>query len=134
MTRLAGTLFFRDVDAELLAKATTRSQAIIASNGASFGDRDFRHERNYDAFPTFLRLVEAKQLMPMEAAISKITRIPAETYGIVGRGTIKPGQAADIAVLGKDWKPVHTVVNGVVALKEGQPQKTLSGAVLRPNT
>lgn len=133
MTRLAGTIFFRDVDLEALTKAMTRSQAIIASNGASFGDRDFKHERNYDSFPTFLNLVHAKKIMPMENAISKITRIPAETYGILGRGIIKAGAWADIAVLGNNWKPLHTMVNGVVALRDGEPQKTLSGAVLQPN-
>lgn len=134
ITRLSGTLFFRDVDTDALLRAMARPQAIIASNGASFGDHEFKHERNYDSFPTFLRLVDAKKMMPMETAIAKITRIPAETYGIAGRGQIKVGLCADIAVLGTDWKPLHTVVNGVVALRDGEPQNTLSGAILRPNS
>lgn len=133
MTRLAGTLFFRDVNSEALLRAMTRAQAIIASNGASFGDHEFKHERNYDAFPTFLRLVDKKQIMPMETAIAKITKIPAETYGIAGRGLIKAGSYSDLVVLGNDWKPIHTIVNGIFALRDGTAQKTLSGAVLRPN-
>lgn len=134
MTRLAGTLFFRDVDPDSLLRALARPQAIVASNGASFGDHNFKHERNYDAFPTFLRLVDTKKIMPMETAFSKITRIPAETYGIVGRGQVRVGDWGDVVVLNSDWKPIHTLVNGIVAFNNGEPQNTLSGAVLRPNS
>ena len=46
--------------------------------------------------------VRDREVMPMERAIHKLTGEPAAVYGLSDRGTIAPGQAADITVFDAD--------------------------------
>jgi N-acyl-D-amino-acid deacylase len=56
------------------------------------------HRRHYGTFPQFLQLVREKQLMPIEDAVYKITGFPAKTMGLLDRGILKQGYAADITL------------------------------------
>lgn len=42
--------------------------------------------------------VRKRQLLPLEEAVSMLTSIPARLYGLIGRGTLRPGNAADIVI------------------------------------
>lgn len=67
----------------------------ICSDGASMG----RHPRGWGAFTKILRhYVREEQLMTMEKAISKMTSLSATNMGITKRGTIKPGNYADLVL------------------------------------
>lgn len=56
------------------------------------------HPRVYAAFPKFLiHYIRDKKLMPIEAAISKMTSQPAAVLGI-DRGVIEEGAAADLCI------------------------------------
>lgn len=57
------------------------------------------HPRGFGSFPRFLgRYVRDNSLMSMNKAIEKITKLPAETFGIFNRGVIKEGAYADIVI------------------------------------
>jgi len=57
------------------------------------------HPRLNGAFPKFLRdYVRERNILSMEEAIQKMTSMPAERMGIMNRGRIQKGYAADILV------------------------------------
>ncbi len=58
------------------------------------------HPRYYGTFPRVLaRYVREEHLLPLEAAIRKMTSLPADRFGLVGRGRIEEGAFADLVVL-----------------------------------
>ena len=57
---------------------------------------DHPHPRAYGTMPEFYRRVAAK--CGREAAIARMTSVPAERFGIAGRGVLKAGAFADVAV------------------------------------
>jgi len=57
----------------------------------------------YGCYPKFLgRYVREKKLLPIETAVRKMTGLPAEHFGLDGRGRIKEGNYADIVVFDFD--------------------------------
>jgi N-acyl-D-amino-acid deacylase len=57
------------------------------------------HPRNYGTFPRVLGLyVREKGLLTLEAAVRKMTALPAAIFGIRDRGLLQPGYAADIVI------------------------------------
>lgn len=55
-------------------------------------------------YPTFLlgELVHRQGLVPLELAINRMTKRPAELHGLTGRGELIPGAAADVCVIEPD--------------------------------
>ena len=105
------------------------------------------HARNFGTFPRVLgRYVRDERVIPLEEAIRKMTSLPAETLGLSDRGTLKPGQWADVVIFDPDTVadratfedpfqyPVGidtVIVNGTVVLDEGTHTGTRPGRVLR---
>src|SRR5438477_12993772 len=57
------------------------------------------HPRAMGSVPRFLgHYVRREHLMPLEAAIRKITSLPAQREHLEGRGLLKPGYFADIVI------------------------------------
>ena len=64
-----------------------------------YGGGDNPHPRLYGSFPKIIReYVLERGLMTMEQAIRKMTAMPAERVGLVDRGYLKEGYAADINI------------------------------------
>lgn len=107
--------------------------------------------------------VRDRQVMPLERAIHKLTAEPAALYGLVDRGVVAPGMAADLVVFDPDTVapgPLrrvvdfpadgerltadspegvrHVVVNGVPIRVDGQmvpeAQAARPGVLLRTNS
>ena len=86
-------------------KAIADKNSIIASNGAGYAisyreKGDLVHPRCFGTFPRFLRMyaLESKTLTISEA-IEKITRIPAEKYGLIKEmGTLEKDKRADLVI------------------------------------
>jgi N-acyl-D-amino-acid deacylase len=58
------------------------------------------HPRYYGTFPRVLaRYVREEGVLTLEAAIAKMTSLPAERFGLAGRGRIERGAFADLVVL-----------------------------------
>ena len=109
-------------------------------------------------YPTYLlgTWVRERQIMPIEAAIQRLTAQPADLFGIKDRGRLTPGLAADIAIFdpatigsasrgerrhdlpGGAKRMVmpsrgveYTIVNGEIAYANGAVTGATAGRVLR---
>jgi dihydroorotase/N-acyl-D-amino-acid deacylase len=105
------------------------------------------HPRNYGAFARVLSYyVRERELLSLETAIHKMTRMPVDRINIVDRGRIEVGAYADIAVfdpaeitdMATFENPhqyatgmVHVFVNGQAALLNGEMTGARPGRVLR---
>ena len=110
--------------------------SIACDCGASGGGRG-SHPRNQGTYPRVLgRYVRETGALTWTDAIRKMTLLPATTIGMVDRGAIAPGMAADLTVF--DPRTVidratyeepalpsegvrHVLVNGGFALRDGVP-------------
>lgn len=118
---------------------------LVASDGIYHGPRP--HPRAYGCFARVLRLaVREQRALSLEAAVRKMSALPAERFGIPGRGRLVRGYGADVVVFdaqtvadrstwaqpylapaGIDW----VLVNGEVVIAHGRPTGRLPGRVLR---
>ena len=105
------------------------------------------HPRAYGNFARLLgRYVREEKALSLAEAVRKLTSLPAANLGLKERGRLMPGWYADIVVF--DPRTVadratyedprqfavgveHVIVNGGVALRNGEPTGTLSGQVVR---
>lgn len=70
---------------------------------ALYGAAQFPHPRLYGAFPKFIRkYVCEEKRMPMEAAVAKMTAMPAKRLGLGDRGLLRKGMKADIVLFSPD--------------------------------
>jgi N-acyl-D-aspartate/D-glutamate deacylase len=120
--------------------------SVACDCGASLPGRG-SHPRNQGTYPRVLgRYVRETKALTWEDAVRKMTLLPATTIGMVDRGALAAGMAADITVF--DPATVidratyadpslpsegirHVVVNGVIALRDGRPTGAKAGQVLR---
>lgn len=105
------------------------------------------HPRNFGSFPRVLGYYTREQkIFDLPAAIHKTTAMPAEKLHLEKRGRLRSGYYADIVVFNpeaikdtatyEDPKqyPVgisHVLVNGEIAVRDGEHTGTLAGRVLR---
>ena len=109
-------------------------------------------------YPTYLigHWVRKKQLFSLERAVELITSHPADIFGVVGRGRLKPGMAADVVIFDFDQIDTkmrqhqirdlpgggarfvmtaqginYTIVNGEVIYVDGNATGALPGQVIR---
>ncbi|HTZ76431.1 MAG TPA: amidohydrolase family protein, partial [Stellaceae bacterium] len=109
-------------------------------------------------YPTYLlgTWVRERQIMSLERGVQRLTSDPADFFGIKGRGRLKPGYAADVAIFdpatigsanrgerrhdlpGGGKRMVmpsrgveYTVVNGEVTYQRGKLTGARAGQVLR---
>jgi len=103
------------------------------------------HPRSFGTFPRFLQTTREKQLMSLEAAIAKITALPANILGIKDRGTITVGKKADFTIFDASQvadKSIYTdslrkpsginyvIIDGKIALAKGEQVGENFGRVL----
>jgi N-acyl-D-aspartate/D-glutamate deacylase len=104
------------------------------------------HPRGYGTFPRVLgRYVREEGVLTLEDAVRKMTGLPATTIGLVDRGFVSVGMAADLTVFDPETvidhstyedptAPsegiVHVVVNGVMALRDGVVMGVQAGTPL----
>ena len=98
----------------------------ICSDGSTEG-----HPRGYGAFTRVLaRYVREQQLFPLETAIHKMTGLTAEHLGISDRGTIAPGQFADLVLFDPATVQDHAVIGNNRALSTGISTVWVNGEVV----
>ena len=105
------------------------------------------HPRTFGAMPRFLgHYVRDEHLMPLSAAIRKMTSLPAQNEHLQNRGLLKPGYFADITVFDPATiidratytNPAqisegidYTIVNGQIEYDHGKLTGATAGQVLR---
>jgi N-acyl-D-amino-acid deacylase len=108
------------------------------------------HPRFYGTFPRVLgKYVREEKVVSLEEIVRKMTAMPAAHLGLVRRGMLKIGWAADICVFDPErvidkatfTEPAvypegirQVVVNGEVVVDEGRHTGRLPGRVLRKNS
>ncbi|RJP45675.1 hypothetical protein C4587_00450 [Candidatus Parcubacteria bacterium] len=133
-TGLRATILFKEVNFDLVKRALTSKRALVASNAASFRASDprkmFKAKGSFNTFTAFLEIAQKEKLMPLEDAVRKITKEPAEKLGFRNRGIVQEGFLADLTGF-KDNEIKFTVVNGKLIYKDGEFQGWFPGRILR---
>jgi N-acyl-D-amino-acid deacylase len=106
-----------------------------------------RHPRAYGNFARlFAKYVRDEQVITVQEAVRKLTSFPADTLSLKDRGRLKAGYFADVIVFDPKTIQDHSTyekparlatgvedvwVNGIAALKDGQPTRARSGRTVR---
>ena len=133
------------IEADLVTLLQYPASSVACDCGAIVGDA--AHPRYYGTFPRVLgRYVREQQVLTWEDAVRKMTGLPAATVGLVDRGLLAAGMAADVVVFNPVTVVDHAtfeaptlpsegiravVVNGQLALREGRPTGQRAGQALR---
>ncbi|MEO8193734.1 MAG: D-aminoacylase [Gemmatimonadales bacterium] len=139
---------------ENLERILSHPFGMVCSDGGGFAiegptRRGSPHPRGAGSFPRVLaRYVRERKVLTLTDAIRKMTSLPASRVRLSDRGRLAPGLAADVVV----FDPAEVadkatfdapfqypagislvIVNGVVALRDGQRGKAGSGKAVRPS-
>ncbi len=122
------------------------SDAAAHSAVAPFTE-DETHPRTYGTFARFLgHYVRERQVATFADAVRRMTSLPADEVGLVGRGRLTPGSFADVVVLDPDTVidradfmdshayaegVRHVLVNGEVVVRDGSVLEARPGRRLR---
>ncbi|WP_371397674.1 hypothetical protein [Fretibacter rubidus] len=129
------------IDADVLIENFMVQDWVMTSSDGTTG-----HPRKYASFPKKYRdYVIGKSLMPVETFFYRSSAMVAGKFGLCGRGYLKPGYVADIAVIDPDdfapqadfQNPAvlsigveYLFVNGQTSIAEGKPRSALAGRTL----
>ena len=105
------------------------------------------HPRAYGNFArVFAEYVRKDHSLSIEEAVRKLTSLPADNLSLTNRGRLKPGAFADVVVFDPNTIQDHAtyekphqlstgvsyvIVNGKMAIKDGEPTGAASGRVVR---
>lgn len=139
-----GAIYFAMSD-EDVDRILAHPLAMIGSDGLPH-DR-VPHPRLWGTFPRVLgHYVRERRVLALEAAVHKMTGLPARRFGLAARGLLRPGAAADVTLFDADRvsdgatfdAPVTApagirlvLVNGRVAVDDGRQLDDRAGQVLR---
>ncbi len=142
-------VFERNLDERQVEMLCGHPLSLVGSDGGGFpaGVRDkLVHPRCFGSAAKFLRLCRERNLLPLEAAVKKLTSAPAKKIGLKKRGQIAVGNFADLVLFdpaavadratmenpyqySKGIKAVF--VNGQPVFADGSATGKLPGTVLR---
>lgn len=103
------------------------------------------HPRMYGSFPRIIgRLANQDGLMLLEEAVRKATSLPAQRFGILDRGILRPQMIADIVLFSPDFLDAATFddptlspvglqslwINGIETINKGEMLGNLPGMVI----
>lgn len=122
--------------------------AAVASDGGVVEHGNGKpHPRSYGTNArVFANYVRERNVLSLEDAVRRMTSLPARTFSFHDRGIIRPGFVADLVLFDPDvvrdtatFADPHqysegfdyVVVNGVVAVADGEPTDERAGAFVR---
>jgi N-acyl-D-amino-acid deacylase len=139
----AGAIYF-SMDEKDVQRILGFEHTMIGSDGLPHDAAP--HPRLWGSFPRVLgHYSRSLKLFPLETAVHKMTGLTAKTFGLAGRGVLKEGFAADIAIFDGDEvdeaasfaRPIQAakgidtvVVNGEVVWRGAKPTGARPGMVL----
>lgn len=125
-----------------LFELLSRPYYMVGSDAIYLGDNP--HPRAFGTFPKLLRLAREKSF-PLEKLINRMTKVPADRFGLKDRGEIAVGKAADIVCFDADTvtdtatiahsrsapKGIkHVLVNGKLAVENEKVTGVFAGRAL----
>ena len=139
----AGAIYFM-LDERDVQRILAFEETMVGSDGLPHDARP--HPRLWGTFPRVLGHYSRElKLFPLETAVHKMTGLPAATFRLDGRGTLKAGHHADITIFnaatvaeGADFehstRPATgiecVIVNGEVVWRDGRATGRRPGRVL----
>ena len=112
---------------ELQTELLKSSLVMVASDGSP----TMRHPRGYGTFSKVIEEFTIKDsLLTIEAAINKMTGLPAQTLGLHNRGIIKAGAKADILIFDPNAIRANASFESPHLLASGMDAVILNGKVV----
>ena len=140
----AGAIYF-SMDEGDVRRILAFEHTMIGSDGLPHDAAP--HPRLWGSFPRVLgHYSRALNLFPLETAVYKMTGLTAQSFGLEGRGVLREGAFADLAIFDagavdeaasfaqpiRPAKGIHAViVNGSLVWRDGKPTGARPGRVLR---
>jgi len=140
----AGAIYF-SMDEKDVQRILGFEHTMIGSDGLPHDAAP--HPRLWGTFPRVLGHYSRKlKLFPLETAVHKMTGLTAKTFGLLDRGVLKEGYAADLVIFDakkvdeaasfdkpvRAAKGIETVlVNGEIVWRKGKPSGARPGKVLK---
>jgi len=141
------SMIYYFMDEDDVARIMRHPAVSVASDAGISGEDDgATHPRGFGNTARVLgEYVRERKILTIEEAVRKMTSLPAEFFGFVGRGVIREGAAADLVLFDpttvKDQAayaapqvfPVgipHVLVNGVFVDRDGKTTGARPGQIL----
>lgn len=136
-------IMFQQSEIDLHKVLTNRLHMIGSDSIPRNGGKP--HPRMYGSFPRVIgRLAKQDGLLLLEEAIRKATSLPAQRFGILDRGILRPQMIADIVLFSSEFLDMATFgeptlppvgldglwINGVQTVRKGRPVGNLPGRVI----
>lgn len=136
-----------------IARFLAHPLGMVCSDGGAFATegparRGHPHPRSLGSFPRVLgHYVRERRALPLEDAMRKMSAFPASRVRLTDRGMLREGLAADVVVFDPATvtdratfaNPFRypdgirvVIVNGVLALRDGERAERRAGRALRP--
>jgi len=146
-------VFFENIDEAVMETFLKDPYTMVATDGSGHLQTDQKrgalvHPRSFGSTARLLgRYVRERKTLSLPEAIYKLTGLPAAYLGLVNRGAIRIGNAADLVLFDRDRiadmatfknpfeypKGIeHVLVNGRVAISNGRYTGETAGTILRP--
>lgn len=143
-----GKGIYHCLDEEDVKRIMSNPYVMHASDGSTieFGKAQ-PHPRSYGTYPRILgQYVRDKNVISLVESIRKMTKLPASVLGLQDRGEIKKNYWADLVIFDENkiidnatWENPHqfpsginwVIVNGEVAIQNGNYLNSLSGKILK---
>lgn len=88
---------------ENIEKIYSHPMCMVGSDGLYRGDKTPSHVRAFATFPRYLgHYIRERKLHTYEEGIRRITGMPADIYGLTGKGYIREGYDADLVLFDKE--------------------------------
>jgi N-acyl-D-aspartate/D-glutamate deacylase len=147
----AGMIIFSMDEGDVRRIMSHPLQMVGTDSGSSsttgFMRRGKPHPRGFGSYPKILgRYVREHRVLGLEEAVRKMTSFPAQRFGLLDRGLLRPGMRADVVVFDPDtvidratYQDPHqypegieyVLVNGEVTVDGGEYTGALAGRTLR---
>ena len=136
-----------------IARFLAHPLGMVCSDGGAFATEGpartgHPHPRSLGSFPRVLgRYVRERRALSLEGAVRKMSAFPASRVRLTDRGMLREGFAADVVVFDPGTvtdratfeQPFQypegirvVIVNGVIALRDGERAERRAGRALRP--
>ena len=139
---LSVTIFSETINGKNVAAVYMELYAYFATDGIGYEPPDemdskkhnLVHPRSFGAAPRFLsEFVRKQSIMPLEHAISKMTKAPAELLRLKDRGILKKGAIADIAIIDMEHIADNATYANPFTYPDGIPWVIIGGDVAVAN-